>query len=105
MAERWRRYDLDFIDRGHQIMRLRRQFNLILMGPGTDEEKSARVKPFLDQFLGLRLQQHEMKQKLEEDLRAPLRPAQQARLILVMDDMERSLRETLRQALQENQRP
>jgi len=105
MAERWRRYDLDFIERGHQIARLRRQFNLILMGPGTEEEKSVRVKPFLDQFLFLRAQQHEMKQKLEEDLRAQLNPAQQARLILVMDDMERSLRETLRQALQEGQRP
>ncbi|WP_306589854.1 hypothetical protein [Geothrix sp. 21YS21S-4] len=97
VVERWTRYDRDQFDRTRQIQALRRRFNDILIGPGTEEEKNAKVRPLLDQFVDLRRQQMELKLKFEDDIRARLSPAQQVRLIMQVEEMQRRVVEALRQ--------
>jgi small-conductance mechanosensitive channel len=97
VVERWSRYDHEQFDRTRQIQQIRKRFNDILMGPGTDEEKSAKVRPLLDQFVDLRRQQADLKFKFEEDIRAKLSPAQQVRLITHVEEMQRRMVEAIRQ--------
>ena len=54
VVERWSRYDRELFDKTHQIQAIRRQFSDILLGPGTEEDKSLKVRPLLDQFVDLR---------------------------------------------------
>jgi len=98
VAERWARWDQEHMDRGQKAAELRRQFNEILMGPEKEEEKSAKLKPLVDLFVALRTQQEAGRKQFEEDVRAGLTPAQQARLILVMDEIQQRLRDALREA-------
>lgn len=95
VADRWARWDREHMERGEQASNLRHQFNQILLGPEREEDKSARLKPLLDQFMVLRAQQESARRQFEEDIRAGLTPAQQARLILVMDEIQQRLRESL----------
>lgn len=97
VVERWSRYDRDQFDRAQQIQALRRRFNEILMGPGSEEEKNAKIRPLLDQFVDLRRQQMDLKLKFEEDIRARLSPAQQVRLIMQVEELQRRVAEAVRQ--------
>ena len=97
VVDRWARYDQDQFEKMRQIHQIRRQFNDILLGPGVEEDKNARVRPLLEQFLELRRQQAELKVKFEEDIRARLSPAQQVRLILHVEEMQRRVADALRQ--------
>ena len=101
VVERWARYDREQFEKTRQIQALRRRFNDILIGPGTEEEKNAKVRPLLDQFVELRRQQAELKFRFEEDIRARLSPAQQVRLVLHVEEMQRRVVEALRQGLAE----
>jgi hypothetical protein len=105
LAERWGRWDRVVMDRGGQMAGLRLRFNQILLGPGLEEDKCLRVKPFLDQFLTLRRQQEEDRRRFEEDILAGLSPAQQARMIVLMEDIQTRLREALREARARGPRP
>jgi len=104
LAERWGRWDREFIGRGRQMLQLRAQFNQILIGPGSEDEKGARVKPLVDQFLGLRQQQDEAKRGFEADILRSLTPAQQARMILLVEEIQNRIRETLREARRDGAR-
>jgi uncharacterized tellurite resistance protein B-like protein len=97
VVERWSRYDREQFDKTQQIQQIRRRFNDILMGPGSEEEKNARVRPLLEQFVDLRRQQADLKFKFEEDIRARLSPAQQVRLITHVEEMQRRMVEAIRQ--------
>jgi actin-related protein len=97
IVDRWTRYDRDQLERAQQVRQIRRRFNEILLGPGTEEEKSVRVKPLLEQFMDLRRQQAELKLRFEDDIRLRLSPAQQVRLILQVEEMQRRVLEALRQ--------
>lgn len=97
VVDRWARYDLDQFEKARQIHQIRRQFNDILLGPGTEEDKNAKVRPLLEQFVELRHQQAGLKLKFEEDIRAKLSPAQQVRLILHVEEMQRRVADALRQ--------
>lgn len=99
VADRWARFDRDLFEKTRQIRDLRTQFNDILMGPGTEDEKNARVKPLLDQFVALRHQQMNLRMQFEDDIRARLSPAQQVRLIVQVDEMQQRMLEVLRQGL------
>ena len=101
IAQRWSIYDRDFLQRAHQIMQLRNRFNQILMGPGDEDDKNARLRPLLDQFIELRRQQQDLKLKFEDDIRAQLSPAQQVRLIILVDDLQKTIREGIREAVKE----
>lgn len=98
VTERWSRYDREQFTKTQQIQQLRRRFNEVLMGPGTEEEKSAKVRPLLEQFVELRRQQADLKFKFEDDIRGKLSPAQQVRLIIQVEEMQRRVAEALRQA-------
>lgn len=87
VADRWERFNREHFDRQRQMAQLRQRFEDILMGPGDENQKSARVKPLLDQFMDLRKQQVESKQRFEEDIRAGLSAAQQARLVVTVDEI------------------
>jgi hypothetical protein len=97
VVDRWARYDQDQFEKIRQIHQIRRQFNDILLGPGAEEEKNAKVRPLLEQFLELRRQQAELKVKFEDDIRTRLSPAQQVRLILHVEEMQRRVADALRQ--------
>ena len=101
IAQRWSIYDRDFLQRARQMMQLRNHFNQILMSPGDEDDKNARLKPLLEQFIQQRHQQQELKQKFEDDIRAQLSPAQQVRLIILVDDLQKTIREGIREAVKE----
>ncbi len=98
MAEKWGRWDREHMERGQQTAELRRQFHQILMGPEAEDEKNARLKPVVDQYMTLRRAQEAGRKQFEEDIRSGLAPAQQARLILVMEEIQQRLREGLKDA-------
>ena len=97
VVDRWARYDQDQFEKTRQIQQLRHRFNDILLGPGAEEDKNAKVRPLLEQFVDLRRQQAELKLKFEDDIRAKLSPAQQVRLILQVEEMQRRVVDALRQ--------
>ena len=97
VVERWSRYDREQFDKTQQIHQIRRRFNDILLGPGSEEEKNAKVRPMLDQFVELRRQQADLKFRFEDDIRAKLSPAQQVRLILQVEEMQRRVVEALKE--------
>jgi len=97
LAERWGRWDRDFIGRARQLIALRGQLNQVLVGAGSEEDKNAKVKPLLDQFLELRQQQEAGKRQFEAEVLKSLSPAQQARMILLVEDIQGRIRETLRE--------
>lgn len=101
IAERWARFDAEFMTRARELGRLRGRFNEILLGPGTEEDKNARLKPLLEQFVDLRKQEVELKIRFEDEVRAGLSPAQQVRLIILVDDLTRQIREGIKEALKE----
>jgi hypothetical protein len=101
IAERWGRFDRDMLQKGSEMGALRNRCNDILMGPGTEDDKNARLRPILDQFMDLRRQQVDLKTRFEEDIRASLSPAQQVRLLLLVDELNQRLREGIRDALRE----
>ncbi|NTV73780.1 MAG: hypothetical protein HGA66_06195 [Holophaga sp.] len=98
MAERWGRWDREHLERGQQTAEIRRQFHQILMGPEAEDEKNARLKPVVDQYMTLRRAQEAGRKQFEEEIRSGLSPAQQARLILVMEEIQQRLREGLKDA-------
>jgi hypothetical protein len=98
LAERWGRWDRDFIGRARQLIALRGQLNQVLVGAGSEEDKNAKVKPLLDQFLELRQEQEAGKRQFEGEVLKSLSPAQQARMILLVEDIQGRIRETLREA-------
>jgi Spy/CpxP family protein refolding chaperone len=97
VVERWSRYDREQFELTKQIQHIRHRFNDILLGPGTEEDKNVKVRPLLDQFVELRRQQKELKFRFEDDIRARLSPAQQVRLIIQVEEMQRRVVEALRQ--------
>jgi hypothetical protein len=103
VVERWQRFAREHSDRQHQIAQLRQRFQDILIGPDGEDQKSARIKPLLEQFLDLRKQQAESKQHFEDDIRAGLTPAQQARVVVTVEELINQIAKVLenRPALRE----
>ncbi len=87
VAERWQRFQADHAERQQEINHLRRRFQDILLGPDSEDQKNAKVKPLLEQFLDLRRRQQEAKQRFEDDIRTGLSPAQQARLVVTVEEI------------------
>jgi len=100
IARRWGRFDLEHFQRQRQIAELRLRFNDILMGPESEDRKSTLIQPLLGQFMDLRDQQLDAKRRFESDIRQGLSPAQQARLILMVDDLNKKVLDALRERRQ-----
>ena len=97
IADRWSRFDQESLDRHHQLRQLKQQLNGILLGPGSDEEKNAKLKPLIQQFVTLRRQQHDLRQGFENEIMTSLTPAQQGRLVILVDELQKTLREALKE--------
>jgi hypothetical protein len=95
VVDRWQRFFREHSDRQQQIGQLRRRFQDILLGPGSEEQKSAKIKPLLEQFMELRRQQADAKFRFEDDIRADLSPAQQARLVTTVEEIITQLMKAL----------
>jgi hypothetical protein len=98
LADRWGRWDREVMDRLRQINEVRGQFNQVLLGVVSEEEKNARLKPLLERFLELRRQQEDAKRRFEEEILVGLTPAQKVRLIVLMEDLQPKLRGLLRES-------
>lgn len=103
IAQRWSKFDQEHFQRQRQIGALRLRFNEILMGPDSEDRKSELLKPLLGQFADLRHQQEDARHRFEEEIRVGLTPAQQARLILMVDDLNQKILNALRERRQERQ--
>lgn len=101
---RWKQYDGEFLDGAKRMDPLREKFNRILRCPSSEEEKNNRLKPLLEQFLVIHADQERARRRFEEDMRANLSPAQQVRLILLMEDLHHELGEILREAVREHRK-
>jgi len=101
LADRWTRFDRDFAERAQRMIQLRQRFNTILLGPGSEADKNTQLQPHLEAYVRLRREQQELKTRFEEDIRASLPPAQQVRLILLMDEFQRRIQEGVRETLRE----
>ncbi len=95
IAERWAAHDREIVQSTRQLNQLRSQFREILLGPGNEDEKSARLKPLMEQFLDLRRRQMEARGRFETEIRSGLSTAQQARLIMLVEEITRRLQEGL----------
>jgi hypothetical protein len=95
IADRWARFDEDSHDRRQGMKQLREQVNGILVGPGSENEKNAKLKPMVEQMAVLQKQQQETKQAFEDDIRSSLSPAEQGRFILLMEEFNRALLEAM----------
>jgi hypothetical protein len=93
IADRWAIHDREVIQNTRQLNQLREQFRGILLGPGSEEDKNLKLKPLLDQFLELRRKQMDSRARFETDIRAGLSIAQQARLIMLVEEFTRRLQE------------
>nr|WP_320131583.1 hypothetical protein [uncultured Holophaga sp.] len=95
MADRWSRFDRDFLAKNRQARLLRAQINDIVVGPGGDPEKNTLLRPLIHQYTVLRREQHDLRDDFERDLLNGLTPLQQGRLVFLVDDIQRSLRQAL----------
>jgi len=95
IADRWTQFDEDSHDRRQGMKQLREQVNGILVGPGSEEEKNARLKPMVEQLAALQKQQQETKQAFEDALRSDRCPDPQGRFILPMAEFNRSRLEAM----------
>lgn len=98
LAERWGRWERGFMDRGQQMNQLRTTFSQILIMAGSEEEKNSKIRTLVERFLALRAQQEEAKHQFEADILQNLTPVQQARMILLVEDIQTRIRETLRES-------
>lgn len=95
IADRWGQFDQDSHGRRQTMRGYRRNLQEVLLGPGTEDEKNAKVTPVMAQLSGVQKQQKEAKQRFEEDIQRMLTPVQQGRFVLLMEDFQHNLIEAV----------
>jgi len=100
IADRWAQFDQDGRNYRQRMKQLQKQIGGILFGPLTEDEKNARIRPLMEQYSSLRQQHEDLRRKFEAEIRDPLTPAQQGRLLLLMEEIQHAMFEAIR-----NQRP
>jgi len=95
IADRWGVFDQEAHNRHQNLREARQKIQDILLGPGTEEEKNARVGGPMAQFSALQKQQRDSKERFEGEIQKLLTPAQQGRFLLLMDDFQRRLSEVM----------
>lgn len=104
IATAWNRRDTCLMEHGRKLSDLRRQAQDILQGGGSDSEKDPRIKPILERMQALRQHQADLRQRFEEEVRQGLSPSQQARFIFLAEDLDRHIREGMREAMRGGRR-
>jgi hypothetical protein len=97
IAERWRRLDHDFVNGINRTNSLKEQMEQILKSSCDESEKNRKIKPLIAQHGATWAQIGESRRKFEEESRAALSPAQQARFILLMDQLHQELERLLKE--------
>jgi len=97
IAKRWAYFDEETIDRRREMRQIRQHSNDLLLGPGSEEEKNVKLRPLMDRFGVLRQQQQDARKKLEDDIRGSLTPTQQGRFILLEEEMQRVVQDTIQE--------
>lgn len=96
IADRWARFDRETLACRLSLRRLHQQTGVMLLSPISEDEKNGQARPLIEQFIALRQQQYDLRRAFENEVRATLTPAQQARFILVTEEMQRSLLAAIR---------
>lgn len=97
IAERWKQLDRDFVDGINRTNDLKEQMEQILKSSCDEGEKNRKIKPLIAQYVSTWTQIGESRKKFEEDSKAGLSPAQQARFILLMDQLHQELERLLKE--------
>ena len=97
IADRWGQFDQDSHGRRQSMRETRQKVQDILVGPGSEEDKNARIGPAMAQFSALQKAQRDAKEKFEADIQRLLTPAQQGRFLVLMDEFQRRLGEVVRE--------
>ena len=100
IADRWAQFDQDGRNYRLRMKQLQKQVSGILFSPLTEDEKNARIRPLMEQYSSLRQQHDDLRRKFEDEVRDPLTPAQQGRLLLLMEEIQHAMFEAIK-----NQRP
>lgn len=96
IADRWGRFEQETAERRQGIRAARQQVQDALLGPGSEDDKNARVRPAIERFSALRKAQLDARGKWEEEIKAMLTPAQQGRFILLAEDFQREVQASMR---------
>jgi hypothetical protein len=97
IADKWSALE-DPIRRKHvECMSLWRQMQFIIQEASPEKEKSRKIKPLYDNYIVLRQELGTARQRLYQELPQMLdSPIQQARMLLLMEEMERKERDGLK---------
>lgn len=101
IADRWGLFDEESFSRRQLMGKLRQEMNATLTGPGSEDEKSRKLKPVVEELSALRQQQEASRKRFEEDIRGSLTPAQQGRFILLVDEFQKSLQDAIQEQRKE----
>lgn len=101
IADRWSEFDEESMSRRRLMGQVRQDMNATLVGPGSEEDKSRKLQPMVDQLAGLREQQEDSRKRFEGDIRGSLTPAQQTRFILLMEEFQKALQEAIQERRRE----
>jgi hypothetical protein len=95
IADKWGQFDRDSHSRRQNLREARQAIQDILLVPGTEEEKNARIGPALAQFAAAQRQQRDAKEKFEGEIQRMLSPVQQGRFLILMEEFQRRLNEAV----------
>ena len=105
IADRWGRFDQDSMDRRQGMRAARQQVQETLLGTGSEDEKNVMIRPHLDRFSTLHKLQQEAKARFETDIQDMLSPAQQGRFLLLMEEFQRAVLDSMPDRQRGNNRP
>jgi hypothetical protein len=105
IADKWAELEAP-IRRVHmESMDVWQQRQCSIQGASPEREKSTKIKPLYDQYIELRKELAGARLRLYQDLPTMARsPIQQARILLVMEEMERKERDGIREFIQRREK-
>jgi hypothetical protein len=103
IADCWGRFEVENAERRQGMHAARGQIQEALLGPGSEEEKNARVRPVMERFAALRKAQLEARGKWEEETKAMLTPVQQGRFLILAEEFQREVQASMRGGEREKQ--
>jgi len=101
IAARWAELEAPLRRLHTETMTVWRQMQFVIQEASPEKEKSRKIKPLYDQYKALRKEISETRQRLYQELPAMGdSPIQQARILFLMEEMERKERDGLKTRFQ-----
>ncbi|MDR1841319.1 MAG: hypothetical protein LBQ86_05280 [Holophagales bacterium] len=105
IAARWADLEAPLRRLHTETMTVWRQMQFVIQEASPEKEKSRKIKPLYDHYKSLRKELSEARQRLYQELPGMGdSPIQQARILFLMEEMERKERDGLRTRLQRRKR-